>query len=98
MDDQLSTWEKLSNKKLFWDEAYDLVFVKPSEKMGIFLNAIVETKGISAGIFGLASLTDKSGNAIRKLQNGIVSSYLFWMVVGLIMIIVFYLINSLSWN
>ncbi len=97
-DEQLIPWEKLSNKKLYWDEAYNFLFVRPSEKLGSFLHAVIEIKGINAGIFGLANLTDKSGTALRKLQNGIVSSYLFWMVVGLIMIIVFYLINSLSWN
>jgi NADH-quinone oxidoreductase subunit L len=80
------------------NELYHLLIVKPSEFLGTTLNNLVEGKILNAGIFGLALLTEKAGIQVRKLQNGLVSSYLLWMVIGLIMLIVFYLINTLNWN
>ena len=97
-DSELSGWEVLSNRKLYWDELYHLLIVKPSEFLGTMLNNLVEGKILNAGIVGLATLTEKTGTQVRKLQNGLVSSYLLWMVIGLIMLIVFYLINTLNWN
>ena len=97
-DDALTGWEILSNRKLFWDEAYQFAIVKPSENLGSFLKNIVEIKGINAAIFGLANLSVNAGNQIKKLQNGLVSSYLFWMVIGIIMLLVSYLLNTVQWN
>ena len=97
-DSELSGWEVLSNRKLYWDELYHLLIVRPSEFLGTMLNNLVEGKILNAGIVGLATLTEKTGTQVRKLQNGLVSSYLLWMVIGLIMLIVFYLINTLNWN
>ena len=97
-DEALSGWEILSNRKLFWDEAYQFAIVKPSENLGSVLKNIVEIKGINAAIFGLANLSVNAGNQIKKLQNGLVSSYLFWMVIGIIMLLVSYLLNTVQWN
>jgi len=88
----------LSSKKLYWDELYHALITKPAEWLGEQLKQVIEIKVLNAGIFGLAALTEKTGNQVRKLQNGLVSSYLFWMVIGLIMLIVSYLINTIHWN
>ncbi len=97
-DEDLTGWELLSNKKLYWDEIYNEVFVKPMQHIGNFFNGIFEKRILIAGIFGLGSLTLKTGEQVKKLQNGLVSSYLFWMVIGLIMLFVFYLLNTQFWN
>lgn len=97
-DENLKGWELISNKKLYWDEMYQCVFVSPIEKLGGFLNTFIETRIIARMVFGFASLTEISGIAIRKLQNGIVSSYLFWMVIGFVTMVIFYLINTSTWN
>ena len=97
-DQELDGWERLSAMKLFWDEAYHFLFTRPAEWLGEKLNHVVELKVLHAGVFGLATLTEKAGSQVRKLQNGLVSSYLFWMLLGLIMLIVSYLINTIHWN
>jgi NADH-quinone oxidoreductase subunit L len=97
-DSDLKGWELLSSKKLYWDELYHALITKPAEWLGEQLKQVIEIKVLNAGIFGLAALTEKTGNQVRKLQNGLVSSYLFWMVIGLIMLIVSYLINTIHWN
>lgn len=93
-DEALNGWEKLSNRKLYWDEWYDWMVVKPIEWLGFQTNHSVEERGLKSGISGLGMLTGKAGNALRKLQNGYVSSYLSWMVIGMILLVVFYLLNG----
>jgi NADH-quinone oxidoreductase subunit L len=97
-DQEMSGWERLSAMKLYWDEAYHFLFTRPAEWLGEKLNHVVELKVLNAGVFGLATLTEKAGSQVRKLQNGLLSSYLFWMLLGLIMLIVSYLINTIHWN
>jgi NADH-quinone oxidoreductase subunit L len=93
-DEALVGWEKLSNRKLYWDEWYHWMVVKPIEWLGFQTNQTVEEKGLKSGISGLGMLTVKAGNTLRKLQNGNVSSYLSWMVIGMILLVVFYLLNG----
>lgn len=93
-DEALVGWEKLSNRKLYWDEWYHWMVVKPIEWLGLQTNQTVEEKGLKSGISGLGMLTVKAGNTLRKLQNGNVSSYLSWMVIGMILLVVFYLLNG----
>lgn len=93
-DAALSGWEKVSNRKLYWDEVYDFIIVKPVEWLGFQANHTIEQKGFKSGIQGLGMLTSWTGNTLRKLQNGRVSTYLSWMVAGMIMLIVFYLLNA----
>ncbi len=40
------------------------------------------------------AIVEKTGNVTRKWQNGFLSSYLLWMVLGLVVIIGSYFINK----
>ena len=93
-DEALKGWEKVSNRKLYWDEMYHMLFVKPVEWLGVQTQNIVEEKGIKSGIDGFTNLIGRAGNLLRRLQNGSVSSYLSWMVIGMILFVVFYLIKG----
>lgn len=92
-DDQLKGWELASNKKLYFDEIYNALFVAPvawlSEKGHQFIELFVLNKTV----YGLVGLIDRSGQLVRKWQTGIVSSYLLWMVVGIIGLGVYYLVK-----
>lgn len=92
-DAQLSGWEKLSANKLYIDEIYNFLFVRPIQWMSekgysffelYFLNGIVLgiTKGIAA-----------SGELVKKWQNGYASWYVLWMVSGIVGLIVYYLVK-----
>ncbi len=92
-DDHLKGWEISSNRKLFVDEIYGVLFVKPIEWLSVKGHQFVESLILNGSITGLALWVNKSGNLVRRLQNGIITTYLFWMVVGIIGLIVYYLVK-----
>jgi NADH-quinone oxidoreductase subunit L len=97
-DNELVGWQLWSNSKLYLDELYDLLFVKPLEWLSKTCYAIVEIKVLNQGVFGLANLFGKTGSLIRNWQTGLLSNYLFWMVFGLIGLISYYIIKLQFWN
>jgi NADH-quinone oxidoreductase subunit L len=92
-DEELKGWELVSNKKLYFDEIYNALFVIPIEWLSVKLHQFVELFVLNKTIFGITSLIDKSGQLVRKWQTGIVSSYLFWMVSGIVGLMVYYLVK-----
>jgi NADH-quinone oxidoreductase subunit L len=93
-DEELSGWEKASNAKLYFDELYNFLFVKPTEWLSYTIHHYFDVMVLKNGIFGFASLVEKTGNVTRKWQSGFLSSYLLWMVLGLVVIIGSYFINK----
>ncbi len=92
-DNQLVGWEKVSANKLYVDEIYNFLFVRPIQWMSekgysffemYFLNGIVlvVTKGIVA-----------SGELVKKWQSGHANRYVLWMVSGIVGLIVYYLVK-----
>lgn len=97
-DEALQGWELLSSKKLYWDEIYHHLWVIPTEKVGTFLNQVVEKNVFLAGVFSVAQWSKKGGEQIGKIQNGKLSSYLTWMVLGLTLLVLIFLIKVTFWN
>ena len=93
-DAQLSGWAKVSANKLYFDEIYHVLFVKPTEWFSRFLYNIVEIALLNKVVYGFASLVGKSGEVVRKWQSGIVSSYILWMIVGIIGLVAYYFIYN----
>jgi NADH-quinone oxidoreductase subunit L len=93
-DEELSGWEKASNAKLYFDELYNFLFVKPTEWLSYTIHHYFDVMVLKNGIFGFAGLVEKTGNVTRKWQSGFLSSYLLWMVLGLVVIIGSYFINK----
>jgi NADH-quinone oxidoreductase subunit L len=92
-DSELSGLAKISANKLYIDEIYHFLFVKPIVWMSekgynffelYFLNGIVLTitKGIAA-----------SGERVKKWQSGYANWYILWMVSGIVGLIVYYLVK-----
>lgn len=94
----LAVWEYWSLHKLHIDELYKFAFVNPLLWFTKRVSANVETKVISGGVFGMAQGFLDFGNIIRRLQTGFLSSYLFWMVAGIIGMISYYLLKTTFWN
>ncbi|MNK12788.1 NADH-quinone oxidoreductase subunit L [compost metagenome] len=93
-DAQLKGWEKASAMKLYFDEIYDFLFVKPtlwlSEKGAHYF----EGAFLHRSVVGLGKTIGKSGDLIRKIQTGRTDNYILWMVFGIIGMIVYYIIYS----
>lgn len=91
-DDQLKGWEKASAMKLYFDEIYDFLFVKPvlwiSEKGAHYF----EGAFLHRGVVSIGKVIGKSGDLVRKIQTGRTDNYILWMVFGIIGLIVYYII------
>lgn len=92
-DEELKGWELLSNKKLYFDEIYNALFVVPVEWISVKSHQFIEMFILNKSISGFTGLIGKSGDLVRRWQTGVVSSYLLWMVVGIIGLVVYYLIK-----
>jgi NADH-quinone oxidoreductase subunit L len=92
-DEDLNSWERLSNSKLYVDEIYNFLFVKPVEWISATVYHFFDVMILKNGILGFAVLIEKTGNISRKWQSGFLSSYLFWMVLGLVGLISFYILK-----
>ena len=92
-DKELKGWQLFSNAKLYIDEVYNYLIVNPIEYLSKMAYSFIEIKVLNQGVFGFAYLFGKAGSIIRYWQTGLLSSYLFWMVIGLIGLISYYIIK-----
>lgn len=92
-DNELKGWEKASNSKLYIDELYNLLFVKPLELISKTIYSYFDTLVLRNGVFTIAGLIEKTGNITRKWQSGFLASYLFWMLLSIVGLITYYLIK-----
>lgn len=91
-DENVKGWEKLSKNKLYFDEIYDFLFVRPTLWLSDKVNKYFELSFLHRGIVGTAQLIGRSGELVRKIQTGRTDSYILWMVFGLVGMIVYFLI------
>lgn len=88
-DDKLKGWEKVSANKFYVDELYDWVFVKPIAILSNFFHTVIDNQ-IVDGIVSLTGKTVAEGSKLfRLVQNGNIELYLFGMVTGIVLILLF---------
>jgi len=75
------------------DELYAAVIIKPFTALSELFAGKVDLGGIDRVGNGLASGTKAFAEGIRKLENGFVRSYAFWMLLGLAAIMTFILLS-----
>jgi len=91
-DEAVTGWQKLSKNKLYFDEIYNFLFVRPIEWIAIKITQFVEGFVLHRGVVGIGQVIGKTGDLVRKWQTGRTDSYLLWMVFGLVGLVVYYLI------
>jgi NADH-quinone oxidoreductase subunit L len=91
-DDQLKGIAKLSANKLYFDEIYNALFVVPVEKLSTFSEKYLEVY-LNKFIYFFAFSIGKSGDLVKKWQSGFVASYILWMVLGIVGLVLFYIIK-----
>lgn len=79
----------LSYQKLYIDQLYNALFVRPLNGLSKFLHRSVERSGIDNLVHGIGELFYSSGKGIRLLQSGHVGFYIFMMVIGVIAIMLY---------
>jgi len=85
-------FSKVIEHKFYVDEIYSAVIEKPFGSLSDFFFNKVENKVLDPAVDEVGILTSKLGNLVRKLQQGNMSFYLFAMVAGILLFIIFILI------
>ncbi|MGN6507968.1 MAG: NADH-quinone oxidoreductase subunit L [Chitinophaga sp.] len=78
---------KVLENKWYVDELYDTVIVKPLKGLSLVLDKYAERSGIDGIVNGVGRLVSWGSNRMRLLQNGQVGTYLFAMVVGVVILL-----------
>ena len=88
----LSSFSKAITNKFYIDEIYTALFERPFGFLSDFFFYNVENKVLDAAVDGIGTATSRLGGLARKLQAGNMSFYLFAMVGGILLFIIFILI------
>jgi NADH-quinone oxidoreductase subunit L len=83
-----SGFGKLLANKWYVDELYAAIISKPIDKLSAFGLKFIEKKSIDGLVNGTGKLVHWGGRQLRLWQSGQVGSYILWMVVGLVAMIV----------
>jgi NADH-quinone oxidoreductase subunit L len=81
----------------YWDDFYDAVIGRPSQKLATFFAWVVDARLIDGAVNGAANLVRSTGQATRKLQTGYVRNYALGIALGMAALIVF-LVSRTWWS
>jgi NADH-quinone oxidoreductase subunit L len=79
---------RLLARKYYVDELYRSVITNPLARISDILYSVVEIKIVDALVEGVGTTVSSLSRVFRLLQSGSVSFYLFFMVVGIILVLV----------
>ncbi len=82
--EQMSLFKRLIARKWLIDELYAKLFERPYGWFSAHFDSIAERKLMVPLMVGTGGAANKVGKALRRLQSGNMSFYLFGMVAGLI--------------
>jgi NADH-quinone oxidoreductase subunit L len=77
---------KVLENKWYVDELYDTTIVKPMKGLSLMLDRYVERSGIDGIVNGVGKLVNWGSGRLRLLQNGQVGTYIFAMIVGVVIL------------
>jgi len=80
--------------KWYFDELYDVIFIKPCKKIGLFLWKFCDGKLIDGfGPDGISSFIKKCSIKANKFQSGFIYQYAFVMLLGFSALLTFLIIK-----
>jgi NADH-quinone oxidoreductase subunit L len=88
----LSFWNKMVYNKFYIDEIYVSLLEKPFGFLSGFFFTKVENAVLDSSVDAIGLTTIRLGSLLRRLQKGNMSFYLFAMVAGILLFIVFILL------
>ena len=79
----------LIGNKFYIDELYDVLFVKSSKKLSVFIDKVVDDKIIDGFIMSTSSNFVNIGKKVAMLQNANVRFYAAFMLIGMTCVFVY---------
>ena len=78
--------------KWYFDEVYDAIIVKPWYKLSAWTEQFLEKLALDGMVNGIGKLVQFGSTKLRLLQNGLVGTYLFMIVIGIVLLFALQLI------
>jgi NADH-quinone oxidoreductase subunit L len=80
--------------KWYFDELYEVIFIKPSKKIGLFLWKVCDGKIIDRfGPDGISAFVKKCSIKANKFQSGFIYQYAFVMLLGFSALLTFLIVR-----
>ena len=89
---------KVLSNKWYIDELYDTVFVRTTIAKGNFLKNIIEKNIIDGAVNGVGKLVNYSSRQLRLIQSGLVSGYILFMVLAIIVVVLIWVNDGYIYN
>jgi NADH-quinone oxidoreductase subunit L len=87
-DAEITGFHKVIYNKYYIDEAYQAIFIKPTQALSRVFANVIEPKGIDGAVNGIGNLVNSFSSRLRKIQTGGTAAYLFSMCVGIAIILI----------
>lgn len=78
-------------KAFYIDEIYDTLIVNPLKKLSLFIDYVLEPDVFVGSIKGLAQGTQSIATWLQRMQSGQIRSYVAWMAVGMVWLIIYFI-------
>ncbi len=79
--------------KWYVDEAYDVLFVNSTKKLGIFCWKGFDVKVVDGIVHGVAKLVGAFSSVLRHTQSGLFQNYALTMVFGTVVMVAIFILN-----
>jgi NADH-quinone oxidoreductase subunit L len=83
--------QRLLEHKLYFDEAYDLVFYRPAVAFARLFVRVVEPLAVGGSITGLARGTRDVARGVSEAQTGLLRTYALAIASGLVVLVVVFI-------
>ncbi len=83
-----SGFAKAIQNKFYIDELYDSIIVKPLKSLSVVLSNVIDKSGIDGIVNGVGKSINYGSRQIRLLQSGQVGTYIFLMVIGMLVLFI----------
>ena len=80
--------------KWYFDEAIDLLVVRPALAIGRFANRVFERFVVDGLVSGTAETVRGAGTVVRTVQSGFVRSYALLLLIGFAGLALYFLLSS----
>jgi NADH-quinone oxidoreductase subunit L len=92
---QIPLLYKLSENKFYVDEIYDATIVWPIERLSrSFLWKFVDVSIIDGLVNGTGAMVQGWSQRVRRMQSGFARAYASWVVVGAVLVFLFYYLTG----
>ena len=88
-EEKLPLFEKMLARKYYMDELYEQAIEKPVLCLSGAFHRILEIRFIDRIVNGIGDAAVRTGSLIRYVQTGNVGFYMFIMILGLMLILIF---------